>query len=52
MLTNAFVPEQLTGWDGKKKWGLLCTKLPGKYEVESEGQGIARHIVDKTIGES
>ena len=52
MMSHAFVPEQLTGWDGKREWDLLCLKLPQSGEEENEEQKFARQIVEKTVGES
>ncbi|KAK5956221.1 hypothetical protein OHC33_002796 [Knufia fluminis] len=51
MMRHAFVPEQMTGWNGRRKWELLSMKLPGMDEEETEDQKLAREIVQKTVSE-
>ena len=44
--------NEITGWDGRRAWELLCLKMPGEGEGESEEQGVARGIVERCLTES
>ncbi|KAG7093292.1 hypothetical protein E1B28_006974 [Marasmius oreades] len=51
MLEHAFLPDQMTGWNGKRQFELLSLKMPQPLESwESEEQKRAREMVERTVG--
>lgn len=52
MMDGAFVIEQMTGWSGPRQFELLCQKLPGEGDEESEVQKLARSIVESVVAGS
>ncbi|KAH7313619.1 hypothetical protein B0I35DRAFT_435555 [Stachybotrys elegans] len=52
MIDMAYVSEQLTGWNSRRQYELLATKLPSSGEAESDDQKLAREIVEKSIAQS